>query len=113
MVASGSAGYNGGRFVLYSAESQTWSELGAFPGNWIWSSDSKFLYIGVLRRGRALAPGLYRLSIADKVLNPIGPLTGIDFSRTSPDVFPSITLDDRLVMMSDTSVFQIYFLKWN
>jgi len=47
------------------------------------------------------------------VLNRIGPLTGIDTSRTSPDAFPSITLDDRVVMMRDTSVFQIYFLKWN
>jgi len=69
----------------------------------------------VLRRDRSLEPGLYRVSIADKVPKRIGPLTdiGIDFSRTSPDAFPSITADDRLVMMSDTSVFQIYFLKWN
>ena len=110
MVASAN---NGGGLGLYSAESQTWSELGQLPGNWIWSSDSKFLYVRVLGQGRALAPGLYRVSIEDKVVNRIGPLTGIDTSRTSPDAFPSITADDRLVMMSDTSVFQIYFLKWN
>jgi len=109
MVASGS----GGRLVLYSAESQTWSELGTLPGNWLWLTDSKSLYINVLRRDRSVEPGLYRVSIADKVPHRIGSLAGIDTSRTSPDAFPSITLDDRVVMMSDTSVFQIYFLKWN
>jgi len=111
LVAADTA--NPGRKMLYSAESQTWNELGELPGNWAWSNDSKSLYIEVPNSGRALESGLYRVSIADKVVNRIGAFDGIYLSRTSPDAFPSITLDDRLVMMNDTSVFQIYFLKWN
>ena len=109
MVASA---YN--RLVLYSAESQTWNELWSGPhGPSVWSNDSKSLYFDVPRQDQALESGWYRISISDKALNRIGAFTGIDLTRTSPDAFPSITLDDRIVMMSDTSVFQIYYLKWN
>jgi Tol biopolymer transport system component len=102
-----------GRGMLYSAESQTWNDLGAVQGNWVWSNDSKSLYTRELRGDRGLEPGLYQLTIADKALNRIGAMTGINLTRTSPDAFPSITLDDRVVFMSDTSVFQVYYLKWN
>jgi Tol biopolymer transport system component len=105
MVATAS---NPTRTMLYSRESKTWNELGEhLSAIWVWANDSKSLYGNQLRPERGLEPGLYRFSMTDKVLNRIGPITG--------DVtgFPSLTLDDRLVMMSDTSVFQIYFLKWN
>jgi Tol biopolymer transport system component len=99
--------------VVYSAESQTWNELGALRGNGVWSNDSKSFYFVQRQQEPNRDPGLYRVSIADKALNRIGAITGIDLTRTSPDAFPSITLDDRVVMMSDTSVFHVYYLKWN
>jgi Tol biopolymer transport system component len=102
------------RLMLYSAQSGTWKDLKTFDtywSNWVWSSDSKSLYIDIQDRDPVAEFGLYRLAIADGAWNRIGTLNGINL--TPPDAFPSVTLDDRLVMMSDTSVFQIYFLKWN
>jgi serine/threonine-protein kinase len=104
--------YNPEHLMLYSAESQTWKKLSAVEA-WIWSNDGSTLYGDVLQALPDRGPGLYRLSMGDESWNPIGTLNGINLSRNSPDDFPSITLDDRIALMSDTSVFQIYFLKWN
>ncbi|HEY1302092.1 MAG TPA: protein kinase [Vicinamibacterales bacterium] len=104
------------RLVLYSAQSGTWKDLktfGAYYSNWVWSGDSKSLYIVIQDREAGAEAGVYRLAIADGAWNRIGTLDGINLSRLSTDSFPSITLDDRIVMMSDMSVFQIYYLKWN
>jgi serine/threonine protein kinase/Tol biopolymer transport system component len=102
------------RLVLYSAESQTWNELETrLTGNWVWSNDSHSIYLVQRRPERGLDLGLYRYSITEKKLTRLGELTGTDITRTSLSSFPSLTVDDRIVMMNDTSVFQIYFLKWN
>jgi hypothetical protein len=111
MVASAS---DPNRLVLYSTDSQMWSEFGVrLTGNWVWSNDSRSVYVVQRRPERGLDPGLYRYSIAENKLTKLGEFIGTDITRTSLTSFPSLTVDDRIVMMNDTSVFQIYLLKWN
>jgi dipeptidyl aminopeptidase/acylaminoacyl peptidase len=106
---------NPSRLVLYSVQSGNWKDLRIFDrpwGNWVWSKDSKSLYIDMPNPGLEPERGLYRLAIADGEWSRIGTLDGLNLNGTSLG-FPSITLDDRPAMMSDTSMVQIYSAKWN
>ena len=99
------------RMVLYSAQSSTWKDLIKFQaawGYWIWSSDSKSLYMAMLGD----QPGIYRLSIPDGSWTQVAKLDGLSASIDGSEGFPSLTSDGRLVMMSDTSMVQIYSTKW-
>ena len=99
------------RMVLYSAQSSTWKDLIKFQaawGYWIWSSDSKSLYMAMLGD----QPGIYRLSIPDGSWTQVAKLDGLSASIDGTVGFPSLTSDGRIVMMSDTSMVQIYSAKW-
>lgn len=114
---------NPSRMVLYSAKSGVWKGLKKFDGPWgywAWSNDSKALYIAMLQTENGIPlhssstePGFYRLEIPDGAWTKITNFDGITLSPDPLEGFPSIAADGRLAIMSDTSVVQIYFAKWN
>ena len=111
------AGYNPIRAMLYSVQTGTWKVLRIFDrenGNWIWSSDSKFLYLDMPDAGPEQVRGVYRLAIADGAWSRIAgydPLAVI--GNAGQGAFPSLTSDGRFAIMIDMSVDQIYSAKWN
>jgi eukaryotic-like serine/threonine-protein kinase len=103
---------NPSRMVLYSAQSGTWKDLKKFEvpwGYWVWTSDSKSIYMAVTEG----APGIYRLTIADGAWSQIAKFGGLALGNDESEGFLSLTADGQIVMMSDTSVVQIYSAKWN
>jgi len=107
---------NPSRMVLYSAESGTWRDLRKFEvpwGYWVWSNDSKYLYIALPTAEPEFERGVYRLAIADGTWNQISRFDGLTLSRSGVENFPSLTADGRPAIMNDTSVVQIYSAKWN
>jgi Tol biopolymer transport system component len=107
---------NPSRMVLYSAQSGTWRDLRKFEapwGYWIWSNDSKSVYIAMTAAEPGFEPGVYRLAIADGTWNQIAKFDGLTLSRSGSENFPSLTSDGRPAIMNDTSVVQIYSAKWN
>lgn len=58
-------------------------------------------------------PGVYRLNIADGKWTLIATFNGLRLSSDGPQNQLSITPDGQVAMMSDTSVVQIYSMRWN
>jgi eukaryotic-like serine/threonine-protein kinase len=107
---------NPSRMVLYSAQSGDWKDLRKFEapwGYWVWSNDSKSIYIAMADPEPGFEPGFYRLSVPDGTWSPIATFNGFNISHDPLERFPSITLDGRVTMMSDASAVQIYSAKWN
>lgn len=106
---------NPSRMVLYSAGSGTWRDLRKFEvvwGYWVWSNESKSVYIAMTAAELGFEPGIYRLTIADGAWNQIAKFDGLTLSRSGAENFPSLTTDGRLAIMNDTSAVQIYSAKW-
>ena len=102
---------NPSRMVLYSAQSGTWKDLKKFDvgwGYWVWAGDSKSISMAVIED----KPGIYRLTIADGAWSEIAKFGGLALGNDGAEGFPSLTSDGQIVMMSDTSVVQIYSAKW-
>lgn len=105
---------NPSRMVLYSAASKTWKDLQTFKsawGYWVWANDSKSLYFAVRLAEPEGQSGMYRLTIDGK-WELMAKYDGLTVSLDGWEGFPSITLDGRLAMMSNTSVVQIYRAQW-
>jgi hypothetical protein len=58
-------------------------------------------------------PGIYRLNIADAKWTLVATFNGLSVSSDGTENLLSITPDGRVAMMSDTSVVQIYAMRWN
>jgi Tol biopolymer transport system component len=104
------------RMVVYSRETKTWRTLkqfGADWGFWRWSNDSRSILMAKIAAEPGEQPGVYRLNIADAKWTLVALLNGLRVSSSPFENFLSITSDGRPVMMSDTSVVQIYSLRWN
>ena len=104
-------GQNPSRMMLFSAESGSWRELMKFHsqwGYWVWSSDSKSLYVGMTEA----EPGIYRLAVTDGKWERVATMDGLNVSPDELEGFLSLTADGQPAMMSDTSVVQIYSLEW-
>jgi eukaryotic-like serine/threonine-protein kinase len=104
------------RIVVYSRETKTWRTLkqcGADWGFWRWSGDSKSILMAKIAAEPGEQPGVYRLSIADGKWTLVALFNGLSVSSSPFENFLSITSDGRPAMMSDTSVVQIYSLRWN
>jgi Tol biopolymer transport system component len=103
---------NPSRMMLYSTQSGTWKELKKFDlpwGYYIWSRDSKSVYMAVV----AGEPGVYRLAITDSKWERLGKFDGLNFPGSDElEGFLSLTADDQPAIMSDSSVVQIYSAKW-
>jgi len=104
------------RMALYSAQTGTWKdlkELRADFGYWIWSRDSKSLYVAMKIAEPGSRPGIYHLTIADGKWELFSKFDGLTLNSDGFESFPSLTPDGRIAIMSDTSAVQIYSLKWN
>jgi dipeptidyl aminopeptidase/acylaminoacyl peptidase len=100
---------NPSRMMLYTAETKTWKELIRFDapwGWWIWSNDSKSLYM-VMAEGQN---GLYRLTVPAGNWEKLTDLEGID--AHAADSFMSLTPEGQPAVMNHTGVAQIYSLRW-
>jgi serine/threonine protein kinase/Tol biopolymer transport system component len=101
---------NPSRMMLYMAETKTWKELIRFDapwGYWIWSSDSKSLYMAMVGGQN----GMYRLTVPAGHWEKVAGLEGIDASPA--DSFVSLTPEGQPAIMNHTGVAQIYALQWN
>ena len=104
------------RMIVYSRETKTWKVLKQLEGDWgywRWSGDSKSIVMEKTIAEPGEKPGIYRLNIADGKWTLAAPFNGLSVSSDWSVPFVSITPDGRLAMMSDTSVVQIYSLRWN
>jgi Tol biopolymer transport system component len=104
------------RMVVYSRETKTWKVLkqfGADWGFWRWSGDSKSVLMAKVSAEPGEQPGVYRLNIADGKWALVAKFNGLSVSSQGFDDLLSITPDGRFAMMSDTSVVQIYSMRWN
>ncbi len=107
---------NPSRLVLYTAKSGTWRDIRKFDGAWgwcVWSSDSKSVYVQMPTAAPGVEPGFYRLGIPDGSWKLTNTLDGLAAGSDNQEIFFALTADGRLAMMSDTSVVQIYYAKWN
>jgi serine/threonine protein kinase len=104
------------RMVVYSRETKTWKVLkqfGADWGYWRWSGDSKSILMAKVAAEPGEQPGIYRLNIADGKWALVATFNGLSVSSDGAENLLSLTPDGRVAMMSDTSVVQIYSLRWN
>ena len=107
---------NPSRLVLYTAKSGAWRDIRKFEGAWgwcVWSNDSKSVYVQMPTAAPGVEPGFYRLGIPDGSWKLTNTLDGLTVSSDNLEGFFALTSDGRLAMMSDTSVVQIYYAKWN
>jgi WD40 repeat protein len=102
------------RITLYSIETKAWTELRKFDtpwGFWIWSSDSKSIYMRVVEG----AVGVYRLTVPGGKWERVSGLEGVnirgdfDFDYS----LPSLTADGKPTLMSHVGIAQIYSLRWD
>jgi hypothetical protein len=96
------------RFLRHSNLSTT-----ADWGYWSWSGDSKSVLMAKVVPEPGEQPGIYRLNIADGKWALVAPFNGLSVSSDWAENLLSITPDGRVAMMSDTSVVQIYSMRWN
>ena len=104
------------RMVVYSRATRSWRTLKQFGGDWGYISgqgDSKFILMLKIVPEPGEQPGVYRLNIADSKWTLVATFNGLSLSSDGFENFLSITSDGRPAMMSDTSVVQIYSLRWN
>ncbi|HLV86423.1 MAG TPA: protein kinase [Candidatus Sulfotelmatobacter sp.] len=104
------------RIVVYSRETRTWRTLKkteADWGFWRWSGDSKSILMAKIAAEPGEQPGVYRLNIADGKWTQVALFNGLSVNSSPFENFLSITSDGRPAMMSDTSVVQIYSLRWH
>jgi dipeptidyl aminopeptidase/acylaminoacyl peptidase len=107
---------NPSRLVLYTAKSGMWKDLKKFDSPWgwyIWSDDSKSLYLDMTTPAPGTEPGFYRLEIPDGSWKLTSTSDGLAVSSDNLESFFALTSDGRVAKMSDTSVVQIYYAKWN
>ncbi len=98
------------RIMLYDVQAQVWTELKRLEthwGFWVWTRDSKAILLAQNKGDK----GIYRLTIENGKWERVASLDGI---TTSDQVqVLSLTADGQPAIMADTSVVQIYSMKWN
>jgi eukaryotic-like serine/threonine-protein kinase len=103
--------------AIYSVKTKQWKQLKVFEHDWgffVWAQDSKSLYLvrGPEETGPAEQQGIYRLTVPDGEWKLFTKFTGLNAVGSGPQDFVSITPEGHIAAMSDTSVTQIYQMKW-
>lgn len=102
---------NPSRMVLYSADTKQWKDLKHLDiswGYWVWANDSKSIYMAPTLSN----VGIYQLTVPDGKWTKISGMDGVTLRGPDADMFLSLTSDGKPALMSDTSVGQIYSLRW-
>ena len=103
--------------AIYSVKTKQWKQLKVFEHEWgffVWAPDSKSLY---LMRGPGEAAtgeqtGIYRLTVPDGKWELFTKFTGLNELVNGAQNFVSLTPEGNIAAMNDTSVTQIYQMKW-
>jgi eukaryotic-like serine/threonine-protein kinase len=103
--------------AIYSMKTKQWKQLKIFENDWgffVWARDSKSLYFvrGPLEVGTGEQMGIYRLTVPDGKWELFTKFTGLNPLLNGGQDFLSITPEGKIATMSDTSVTQIYQMKW-
>jgi eukaryotic-like serine/threonine-protein kinase len=103
--------------AIYSVKTKQWKQLKVFEHDWaffVWGPDSKSLYF--MRDPLAVASGeqtgVYRLTVPDGKWELFTKFTGMNAQLQGVQDFVSVTPEGNIAAMSDTSVTQIYQMKW-
>jgi eukaryotic-like serine/threonine-protein kinase len=103
--------------AIYSVKTKQWKQLKVFEHDWaffVWGPDSKSLYF--MRDPLAVAAGeqtgVYRLTVPDGKWELFTKFTGMNAQLQGAQDFVSVTPEGNIAAMSDTSVTQIYQMKW-
>jgi eukaryotic-like serine/threonine-protein kinase len=103
--------------AIYSVKTQQWKQLKIFEHDWsffVWAPDSKSLYFmrDPMAVGSGEQTGIYQLTLADGKWELFTKFTGMNPQIEGTQEFVSITPEGNIATMSDTSVAQIYQMKW-
>jgi eukaryotic-like serine/threonine-protein kinase len=102
--------------ALYSMTTKRWKQLKMFEHDWgffVWAPDSKstFYIQGPSEAGSGEQTGIYRMAL-DGTWGLYAPFTGINVLANGAADFLSVTPEGNVAVMSDTSVTQIYQMRW-
>jgi Tol biopolymer transport system component/predicted Ser/Thr protein kinase len=103
--------------ALYSVKSKQWKQLKVFEHEWgffAWADDSKAIFYmrGPDAIGAGEQPGVYRLTVPEGKYELYANFTGINPTLQGGLAFISLTPDGNVAAMSDTSVTQVYQMRW-
>jgi serine/threonine protein kinase len=103
--------------AIYSVKTKQWKQLKVFEHDWgffVWAPDSKSLYSmrGPEEVGTGEQMGIYRLTVPDGKWELFTKFTGLNPPLVGVQDFISITPEGHVAAISDTSVSQIYQMKW-
>jgi serine/threonine protein kinase len=103
--------------AIYSVKTKQWKQLKVFEHEWgffVLAPDSKSLYLmrGPEEVGTGEQMGIYRLTVPDGKWELFTKFTGLNAPLNGVQDFVSITPEGHVAAMSDTSVTQIYRMKW-
>jgi Tol biopolymer transport system component len=103
--------------AIYSVKTKQWKQLKVFEHDWgffVWAPDSKSLYLmrGPDEAATGEQTGIYRLMVPDGKWELFTKFTGTNPLLGGTQDFVSITPEGNIATMSDTSVTQIYQMKW-
>jgi GMP synthase-like glutamine amidotransferase len=98
-------------------KTKQWKQLKVFENEWgfvLWAPDSKSLYVmqGPLEVATGEEMGIYRLTVPDGRWELFTKFTGLNTVQEGAQDFISITPEGHIAAMNDTSVTQIYEMKW-
>jgi eukaryotic-like serine/threonine-protein kinase len=104
--------------AIYFVKTKQWKQLKVLEHEWgffVWAPDSKSLYSmrGPSEVATGEQTGIYRLSVPDGKWELFTKFTGLNpLLNNGAQNFVSLTPEGKIGAMSDTSVTQIYQMKW-
>ena len=98
-------------------KTKQWTRLKVFEHDWgffVWAPDSKSVYVmrGPVEVATGEPTGIYRLTVPEGKWELFAKFAGLNPSVNGAQDFLSVTQDGHVAAMSDTSVTQIYRMKW-
>ncbi|MGD0930346.1 MAG: protein kinase [Candidatus Korobacteraceae bacterium] len=104
--------------AVYSVKTKQWVRLKIFEHDWgffVWAPNSKSIYVmrGPAEVATGEPTGIYRLTVPEGKWELYANFTSLSPLVNGAQDFLSVTQDGHVATMSDTSVTQIYRMRWN